>query len=367
MSHLNKNVSEALDKIKRVQAARRQKFYLRDEHITMSHGSGGKATHNLIEGIFALAFANPLLAPMDDAAILGNGEALGQRLAFTTDTYVVSPLFFPGGDIGKLAVHGTVNDLAMAGATPRYLSAGFILEEGFAMADLRRIVDSMAQAAQAAGVAIVTGDTKVVERGKADGVFINTAGIGVIEATWSIGQSYVRPGDKILISGPVGNHGIAIMLAREELDLETDIESDSAALHTLVADLLAAVGDSLHCLKDPTRGGIATSLNEIAFASEVGIALAERLVPVDPGVRGACEILGLDYLTIANEGKLLAIVAGDQAEAALATMRAHPLGQRAALVGEVRAEPPGMVFLQTELGGTRVLDMLVGDPLPRIC
>ena len=367
MTILNKNVSEALDKIKRVQAARRQKFYLRDERITMSHGSGGKATHNLIEGIFAPAFANPLLAPMDDAAIFGNGIFSGNQMAFTTDTYVVSPLFFPGGDIGKLAVHGTINDLAMAGARPLYLSVGFILEEGYAIADLRRIVTSMAQAAQAAGVDIVTGDTKVVERGKADGVFINTAGVGVVEATWPIGQAYARPGDKILISGPAGNHGIAIMLAREELDIETDIESDTAALHTLVADLLSAVGDGVHCLKDPTRGGIATSLNEIAFSSETGIALAERLVPIDPGVRGACEILGLDPLTIANEGKLLAIVAGDQAEAALQTMLAHPLGQRAAIIGEVRVEPPGMVFLQTELGGTRVLDMLVGDPLPRIC
>lgn len=367
MTTLNKNVSEALDKIKRVQAARRQKFYLRDEHITMSHGSGGKATHNLIEGIFAPAFANPLLAPMDDAAIFGNGNFGGKQLAFTTDTYVVSPLFFPGGDIGKLAVHGTINDLAMAGATPRYLSAGFILEEGFAIADLRRIVTSMAQAAQESGVAIVTGDTKVVERGKADGVFINTAGVGIVEASWPLGQGHAQPGDRILISGPVGNHGIAIMLARAELDLETDVESDTAGLHTLVASLLSAVGDGLHCLKDPTRGGIATSLNEIALSSEVGIALAEQLVPVDPGVRGACEILGLDYLTIANEGKLLAIVAADRAEAALQSMLAHPLGQRAALIGEVRAEPPGMVFLQTELGGARVLDMLVGDPLPRIC
>jgi hydrogenase expression/formation protein HypE len=367
MTALNKDVAAALDKIKRVQAARRQKFYLRDEHITMSHGSGGKATHNLIEGIFAPAFANPLLAPLDDAAILGGADFSGKSLAFTTDTYVVSPLFFPGGDIGKLAVHGTVNDLAMAGARPAYLSAGFILEEGFAIADLRRIAHSMAQAAQAAGVAIVTGDTKVVERGKADGVFINTAGIGVVEAGWPIGQGYARPGDKILLSGPVGNHGIAILLAREELEIETDVESDTAALHTLVADLLATAGPGLHCLKDPTRGGVATSLNEIAFTSEVGIALAEQRVPVDPAVRGACEILGLDPLTIANEGKLLAIVAADRAEAALRTMQAHPLGQQAALVGEVRAEPPGLVFLQTELGGSRVLDMLVGDPLPRIC
>lgn len=367
MSILNKDISEALGRIERVRQARRQKFYLRDEHITLSHGSGGKATHNLIEGIFAPAFSNPLLDPMDDAAILATGEAAEQRLAFTTDTYVVSPLFFPGGDIGKLAVHGTINDLAVAGAHPRYLSAGFILEEGFAMDDLRRIVASMAEAAKEAGVAIVTGDTKVVQRGKADGVFINTAGVGVVQTTWPVGQVYAQPGDRILLSGPVGNHGIAIMLAREELDLETDVQSDTAPLHTLIAEVLAAAGEGVHCLKDPTRGGIATSLNEIALSSEAGIALDERLIPIDTGVRGACEILGLDPLTIANEGKLLAIVAPEVAEAALAAMQGHPLGRQAAIIGVVRAEPKGMVFLQTELGGSRVLDMLVGDPLPRIC
>jgi hydrogenase expression/formation protein HypE len=350
-----------------VRQTRRQKFYLRDKHITLSHGSGGKATHNLIEGIFAPAFTNPLLDPMDDAAVLPNGQTDTQRLAFTTDTYVVSPLFFPGGDIGKLAVHGTVNDLAMVGAKPLYLSAGFILEEGFAIDDLRQIVNSMAQAAREAGVSIVTGDTKVVQRGKADGVFINTAGIGLVQATWPIGQGYVQPGDRILLSGPVGNHGIAIMLAREALDLEADVESDTAPLHTMIADLLAVAGEGVHCLKDPTRGGVATSLNEIALASESGIALDERLIPIDSGVRGACEILGLDPLTIANEGKLLAIVAPEVTEVALAAMQAHPLGHRAAVIGLVRAEPKGMVFLQTELGGTRVLDMLVGDPLPRIC
>lgn len=359
-------ITEVLDKIERVRAHRRHKFYLRDEYVTLSHGSGGKASHNLIEGIFAPAFANPLLDAMDDAATFSLNGA-GQRLAFTTDTYVVNPLFFPGGDIGKLAVHGTINDLAAAGAQPLYLSAGFILEEGFPMADLRRIVDSMAQAAADAAVCIVTGDTKVVERDKADGVFINTAGVGLVQANWPIGQMHARPGDRILLSGPVGDHGIAVMLAREALDIETDTQSDTAPLHGLVADLLAAVGDGVHCLKDPTRGGLATSLNEIALASEVAIALDERLIPVRPGVRGACEILGLDPLTIANEGKLLVVVAPSAARAALETLRAHPLGQEAALIGEVRAEPPAMVFLRTELGGTRVLDMLVGDPLPRIC
>src|SRR5881275_1159462 len=321
-------IDEVLKKIERTRQARRHKFYLRDEKITLSHGSGGKATHNLIEGVFAPAFSNPLLDPMDDAATFSiNGT--GQRLAFTTDTYVVSPLFFPGGDIGKLAVHGTINDLAMAGAEPLYLSAGFILEEGFPISDLRRIVASMAAAAREAGVAIVTGDTKVVQRGKADGVFINTAGVGVLRATWPLGQTQLQPGDKVLLSGAVGDHGIAIMLAREALDIETDVQSDTAPLHTLVAAMFAAVGDAVHCLKDPTRGGVATALNEMALGSEVSVALDEHAIPVHPEVRGACEILGLDPLTIANEGKLLAIVAPDKAEVALEAMRAHPLGREA--------------------------------------
>jgi hydrogenase expression/formation protein HypE len=359
-------IDDILKKIERTRQARRHKFYLRDEKITLSHGSGGKATHNLIEGVFAPAFSNPLLDPMDDSAILGlNGT--GQRLAFTTDTYVVSPLFFPGGDIGRLAVHGTINDLAMAGAEPLYLSAGFILEEGFPISDLRRIVASMAQAASEAGVAIVTGDTKVVQRGKADGIFINTSGVGIIRATRQIGQTQLQPGDKVLLSGPIGDHGIAIMLAREELDIETDIESDTAPLHTLTALLLTVAGEGVHCLKDPTRGGVATALNEMALGSEVSIALDENTIPVGSGVRGACGILGLDPLTIANEGKLLAIVSPEKAGAALAAMQAHPLGREAAIIGSVQAEPPGLVFLRTDIGGMRVLDMLVGDPLPRIC
>ncbi|MEI6044017.1 MAG: hydrogenase expression/formation protein HypE [Chloroflexota bacterium] len=355
-----------IEKIERVRQARRQKFYLRDEYITLSHGSGGKATHNLIEGIFAPAFSNPLLDRMDDAATfeLGAGNS---RLAFTTDTYVVSPLFFPGGNIGSLSVHGTINDLAMAGAKPLYLSTGFVLEEGFPITDLRRIVAAMAAAATEAGVSIVTGDTKVVQRGKADGLFINTAGIGLVEATWPMGQAQVQPGDKVLLSGSVGEHGIAILLARELLEIEADIQSDSASLHGLVAALLQAVGAGLHCMKDPTRGGVATTLNEIAMASEVSIALEEQAIPVRSDVRGACELLGLDPLTIANEGKLLAIVAPEKAEAALAAMRTHPLGQEAAIIGEVRATPVAMVFIRTDIGGTRVLDMLVGDPLPRIC
>jgi hydrogenase expression/formation protein HypE len=363
---MSEEIQSVLDKIERVRQARHRKFYLRDERINLSHGSGGKATHNLIEGIFAPAFTNPHLDPMDDAAVLDIASS-GGRVAFTTDTYVVSPLFFPGGNIGSLAVHGTVNDLAMSGARPLYLSAGFILEEGFPIENLRRIVDAMARAAREADVAIVAGDTKVVQRGKADGVFINTAGVGIIHADWPMGQNYAHPGDKVLLSGPVGDHGIAIMLAREALDIESDIQSDSAPLHSLVADLLAAVGEGVHCLKDPTRGGIATTLNEIALSSEVAVALDERSIPVHPDVRGACEILGLDPLTIANEGKLVAVVAPEVAGAALEALRAHPLGRDAAIIGEIRSEPPAMVFLRTDIGGTRVLDMLVGDPLPRIC
>jgi hydrogenase expression/formation protein HypE len=359
-------IDDVLKKIERTRQARRHKFYLRDEKITLSHGSGGKATHNLIEGVFAPAFSNPLLDAMDDAATFSI-DGTGQRLAFTTDTYVVSPLFFPGGDIGKLAVHGTINDLAMAGAEPLYLSAGFILEEGFPIAELRRIVASMAQAATEAGVAIVTGDTKVVQRGKADGLFINTAGVGVMRASWLLGQTQLQPGDRVLLSGPVGDHGIAIMMAREALEIETDVQSDTAPLHTLVASMLQAAGDGVHCLKDPTRGGVATALNEMALGSEVSIALDEHAVPVHPEVRGACELLGLDPLTIANEGKLLAIVAPEVEGRALAAMRAHPLGREAVVIGTVQAEPAGLVFLRTDIGGMRVLDMLVGDPLPRIC
>ena len=362
----DEHIEAILKKIERTRQARRHKFYLRDEKVTLSHGSGGKSTHNLIEGVFAPAFSNPLLDAMDDAATFAiNGT--GRRLAFTTDTYVVSPLFFPGGDIGKLAVHGTINDLAMAGATPLYLSVGFLLEEGFPIADLRRIVASMAQAASEAGVAIVTGDTKVVQHGKADGIFINTAGVGLLRTICPLGQTQLQPGDKVLLSGAVGDHGISIMLAREALDIETDVQSDTAPLHTLVAALFEAAGEGIHCLKDPTRGGVATSLNEMALGSEVSIGLDERAIPVHAEVRGACEILGLDPLTIANEGKLLAIVAPEKADSALAAMRGHPLGREAAIIGSVQAEPAGMVFLRTDVGGMRVLDMLVGDPLPRIC
>lgn len=364
MSRYDPGAAGALQKIARVREARKNKFYLRDEHITLSHGSGGKATQNLIEGVFGPNFSNPLLDRLDDAAVLSVDGS--PPLAFTTDTYVVSPLFFPGGDIGKLAVHGTINDLAVSGAQPLYLSAGFILEEGFPMDELQRVVRSMAAAAREAGVSIVTGDTKVVERGKADGIFINTAGVGLIRQS-GISQMNARPGDRVLLSGPIGDHGIAIMMAREALDIEVDVESDTAPLHTLVAALFGTAGDAVHCLKDPTRGGVATTLNEVALASEVAIALDEEAIPVRAGVRGACEILGLDPLTIANEGKLLAIVAPEAVDAALTALRGHPLGAEAMVVGEVLEDPPGMVFMRTGIGGVRVLDMLVGDPLPRIC
>jgi hydrogenase expression/formation protein HypE len=365
MQPTTQQLTSVLEKIERVRQVRRRKFYLRDEHVTLSHGSGGKASHNLIEGLFAPAFSNPMLEMMDDAATFRlNG---GAGIAMTTDSFVVNPLFFPGGNIGQLAVHGTVNDLAMSGAKPLFLSAAFILEEGFAIAELKHIVQAMAQAALQAGVQIVTGDTKVVERGKADGIFINTTGVGVLQADWPISQMQARPGDRILVSGPVGDHGIAVMLAREALEMETTVQSDTAALHELVADVLEAAGEGVHCLKDPTRGGLATSLNEIALGSEVAVALDERLIPVRPEVRGACEILGLDPLTIANEGKLLAVVSPEATAPALRAMKAHPLGHEAAVIGEVRPEPAAMVFLRTQLGGTRVLDMLVGDPLPRIC
>jgi hydrogenase expression/formation protein HypE len=357
-------LAEQLSRIERARRARRGRFYLRDERITMSHGSGGKATHNLIEGLFASAFANPMLEPMEDAARCPFG---GTELAFTTDSYVVRPLFFPGGDIGRLAVHGTVNDLAVAGAEPLYLSAAMILEEGLALADLRRIVESMREAAREARVQIVTGDTKVVERGKADGLYINTAGIGRLRPDAAVSAGNARAGDAVLVSGRIAEHGVAIMMAREELGFECEVTSDTAPLGDLAARLFGRLGAAVHCLKDPTRGGVATALNEIALESQVSIVVHEERIAIRPDVRGACELLGIDPLHMANEGKLLAVVAPGQAEAALAALRSHPLGAEAAIVGTVCAEPAGMVTARTAIGGERVLDMLVGDALPRIC
>jgi hydrogenase expression/formation protein HypE len=349
--------------LQRIEKARARKAKLKEERITLSHGSGGKATQTLIEAVFLEAFANPLLAPLEDGAVL---TALGGRLAFTTDSYVVSPLFFPGGDIGDLAVNGTVNDLAVSGARPLWLSAGFILEEGFPVADLERIVGSMAAAAERAGVQIVTGDTKVVQRGKADGCYVNTAGVGVIERTGELGVATARPGDAVIVSGPIGEHGITIMLARGELDIESEVTSDTAPLNGLVERLLDAA-PGVRGLRDATRGGVATICNEVARAAGVAVVLEEEAVPVRPDVRGACELLGIDPLYVACEGRLVAVVDGDQVDAAMAALRSHPLGEGAAVIGRVRDDPPGLVLLKTSFGGTRIVDLLVGDPLPRIC
>ena len=351
---------QVLDRIDR---ARKRRPRVREERITMSHGSGGKATRTLVEAVFLDAFSNPLLEPMEDAAQL---HLNGSRVALTTDSYVVSPLFFPGGDIGDLAVNGTVNDLAVSGATPLYLSAGFILEEGFPVADLVRIVASMEAAARVAGVQVVTGDTKVVQKGKADGCYINTAGIGVVEHDVSLGVVNAQPGDVVIVSGPIGDHGVTIMLARGELDIEADIISDTAALNGLVADLLSAT-TGVRALRDATRGGVATILNEVAAAAGVGVLVNEDAIPVSPVVRGASELLGIDPMYVACEGRLVAVVDGGEADRALAALRSHPLGADAAIIGQITADPPGIVLLKTAFGGTRIVDLLVGDPLPRIC
>jgi hydrogenase expression/formation protein HypE len=341
---------------------------LRDRAITMAHGGGGRAMRELIERLIVPAFSNPRLADLEDQARLGIAglASRGDRLAFTTDSYVVSPLFFSGGDIGKLAICGTVNDLAMSGAIPLYLSCGLIIEEGFATADLERVLASMSEAARAVGVEVVTGDTKVVNRGAADRLFINTAGIGVIPTGIDIAATRARPGDIIIVNGSLGDHGVAILIARNELDLQSDIASDCQPLHDLVQTMLAACRD-IHCLRDATRGGLATVLNEFAMSSRVSMRLDERALPLKPEVRGACEILGLDVLYMANEGKLVAIVPRDDADRVLAAMRAHPAGIEAAIVGEVVDAPVGHVILDTLFGGERVVDMLAGEQLPRIC
>ncbi len=351
---------QVLDRIDR---ARRRRPRVREERITMSHGAGGKATQTLIEAIFLDTFRNPLLEPLEDAAEL---PINGSRVALTTDSYVVKPLFFPGGDIGDLAVNGTVNDLSVSGATPLFLSAGFILEEGFPVADLNRVAESMRDAAAAAGVHIVTGDTKVVEKGKADGCYINTAGVGLIERDVNLGVARAQPGDAIIVSGPIGDHGVTIMLARGELDIEADICSDTAPLNGLVAGLLDAV-PGVRAMRDATRGGVATILNEIAKAANVGVLVSEDEIPVRAEVRGASELLGIDPMYVACEGRLVAVVPGGEADRAVAALRAHPLGGDAAVIGHVRDEQPGIVQLKTSFGGTRIVDLLVGDPLPRIC
>jgi hydrogenase expression/formation protein HypE len=331
--------------------------------ILLGHGSGGKLSAELIRDVFLPALDNPVLARLDDQATV---EINGQRIAITTDSFVVKPLFFPGGDIGSLAVHGTVNDLAMGGATPLFLSAAFIIEEGFAMEELRRIVLSMHSAAAAAGVQVVTGDTKVVEKGKGDGVFINTTGIGVVPDGLDLSADRARPGDRVLLSGSIGDHGIAILAQREGLEFETQIQSDSAALHTLVAEMLRTTHE-IRAMRDPTRGGISSTLNEIAQQSHVGIEIEESAIPIREQVRGACELLGLDPLYVANEGKLIAIVAPDVAEQLLQAMRRHPLGTAAQIIGSVTHQNAGLVTMRTPFGTTRIVDMLAGDQLPRIC
>jgi hydrogenase expression/formation protein HypE len=326
-----------------------------DQVVTLAHGAGGKTTRRLVEGLFVKELSNPLLDRLGDAAVVDG-------LAFTTDSFVVKPLFFPGGNIGELAVNGTVNDLAVAGAEPLWLSAGFVIEEGFPLGDLRRIARSMAGAARAAGVAVVAGDTKVVERGSADGLFVTTAGVGQMKATFGAPQ----PGDRILLSGTIGDHGFAVLVARGELKLESALRSDTASLHELV-DALIELGPALRWMRDPTRGGLATAVNELAGATKLTIRLDEGAIPIRAEVAGAAEILGIDPLYVANEGKLIAVVAAEAAEDALSALRSHPLGRDAALIGEVGSAAEGLVVLETALGGSRIVDMLVGDPLPRIC
>ena len=331
--------------------------------VELSHGSGGRAMMQLIDQVFLSAFDNELLAQKNDQACFNTEQG---RMVMTTDSYVISPLFFPGGDIGCLAVHGTINDIAMSGAKPLYLSASFILEEGFSLMDLQKIVQSMAAAARDANVKIITGDTKVVERGKGDGVFITTTGIGVLAQPINISADRAKPGDKVIISGYLGDHGVAVMSKRENLSFFAPVESDTAALHELVATMIAAVPD-IHCMRDPTRGGLASVLNEIAEQSQVGFMIEENTLPIREVVAGACELLGLDPLYVANEGKLVAICKSADAEILLAVMQKHPLGKHAALIGEVVADANCFVQMQTSFGGKRMVDWLAGEQLPRIC
>ena len=333
------------------------------DRIVLGHGSGGRLSAELFRDVFLPLFTNPVLDRLDDQAILRIGAS---KIAFTTDSFVVKPLFFRGGDIGSLAVHGTVNDLAMGGARPLFLSAGFILEEGFPIEDLRRIAASMANAAAAAGVTVVTGDTKVVEKGKGDGLYINTTGIGLVPDNVRMSASQARPGDRVILSGPIGDHGIAILAEREGLEFDTEILSDSAPLHELVAAMLD-VSNEIRCLRDPTRGGLSSALNEIAAQSGVGIQIEESKIPVRDEVKGACELLGLDPLYVANEGKLVAIVAPGAADNIISAMQHNERGVQAAIIGTVGAQRAGLVTMRTAFGSTRIVDLLAGDQLPRIC
>jgi hydrogenase expression/formation protein HypE len=353
--------------LERIAEIRKGKPLLRETAITMSHGAGGKASHTLTGAVFASILDNPVLAQLGDQAVLTVPGLTGARIAMTTDSFVVSPLFFAGGDIGELAINGTVNDLAVGGATPLAVSAAFILEEGLDIEVLRAVVESMRRAADAAGISVVTGDTKVVPRGKADQLFITTTGIGLVSQPDRLGIARITAGDAVLLSGAIGDHGATVMLARGDVDLEADqLHSDTMPLHGLTSALLEA-GIDVHFMRDATRGGVATVLNEIAQQAGIAVAIAEDSLPVHDEVRGVAEILGIDPLYIANEGKLVALVGADDADRALALMRSRPEGLEAAMIGEVRSEPDGMVFIRTGFGGTRVVDMLIGDPLPRIC
>jgi hydrogenase expression/formation protein HypE len=343
---------------------RGRRLDIRRGRVDLSHGAGGRAMAQLIDEIFRPAFDNPFLNQGNDQAVF---DVAAGRMVISTDGYVISPLFFPGGDIGSLAVHGTINDVAMAGAWPLYLSASYIIEEGFPLADLQRIAISMGDAARHAGVAIVTGDTKVVERGKGDGVFIATTGIGIVPDGISLSGDRAKPGDRVILSGTLGDHGVAIMSLRNNLGFDTAILSDSAALHGLVADMVRVAGASLRLLRDPTRGGLAATLNEIAQQSRLGFIIEEATIPVREEVAAACELLGLDPLTVANEGKLVAVVAPEGAEALLAIMRAHPLARQAALIGTAVADDQFFVQMTTSFGGGRIVDWLAGEQLPRIC
>jgi hydrogenase expression/formation protein HypE len=350
--------------IERIEAFRKRRPRLLEEIVTLAHGAGGKSSAALVDSVFVEAFRNEQLESLGDGAVLALPG--GQRLAFSTDSFVVQPLRFPGGSIGDLAVHGTVNDLAMAGAVPSWISAAFVLEEGFPITELREIVADMARAAATAGVQIVTGDTKVVPAGAADGLFITTAGVGLIPEGRAFCAAKVRPGDRLVLSGTMGDHGMAVMLARGNLAIEADIHSDTAAVSDLMETMLAAA-PSTRWLRDPTRGGVGTVCNELAQASGLCIVLDEPSLPVRPMVNGACEMLGIDPLYVANEGKFLAVLAPEETDAAMSALRGHPLGAEAAVIGEIAEQPADTVVLRTAFGGTRIVDMLVGDPLPRIC